>query len=56
MNPDDFNIEEIEQMEPEFKECPHCGGAGHVDNGVIFWHCPLCHGTGEVEIAKEGEN
>lgn len=53
MNPDDFNPEEIEQMEPEFKECPHCGGAGNVNNGIIRWTCPKCHGTGEIEVKEE---
>ena len=55
MNPDDFNPSEIEQMDVEFKVCPHCKGSGYVTNGIIDYRCPVCLGT-EVVPAKEGEN
>ena len=55
MNPTDFNPEEIEQMEVEFKECPRCKGEGAVSNGIISFHCPVCHGCGMVPV-KEEEN
>jgi len=55
MNPDDFNPSEIEQMEPEFKECPHCKGEGEVSNGIIKFTCSVCGGC-EVVPVKEGEN
>ena len=56
MNPDDFNPSEIEQMDVEFKECPHCKGEGEVDNGIIKFTCPVCEGCEVVPIVKEGEN
>jgi len=54
MNPDDFNPSEIEQMEVEFKECPHCKGEGRVGNGIIKFTCPVCGGC-EVVPIKEGK-
>ncbi len=54
MTADDFNPSEIEQMEPEFKECPHCKGEGEVDNGIIKFTCPVCGGC-EVVPIKEGK-
>ena len=50
---DDFNPEEIEQMEVEFEECSICQGCGYMWNGIITYRCTVCHGTGEVEVRKE---
>ena len=55
MNADDFNPSEIEQMEVEFKECPHGKGEGRVGNGIIKFTCPVCGGCEAVPV-KEGEN
>jgi len=54
MTADDFNIAEIEQMEVEFEECPHCKGEGEVSNGIIRFTCPVCHGC-EVMPVKGAE-
>jgi len=52
---DDFNPSEIEQMDVEFVECPHCKGEGEVDNGIIRFTCPVCGGC-EVMPIKEEEH
>jgi len=49
----DFNPSEIEQMEPEFEECPHCKGSGYVTNGIIDYRCPVCHGCEVVPVKGE---
>ena len=59
----DFDPAKIEQMQVEFKPCPHCGGAGYakakelVDprcfGFVTRIICPVCFGTGEVEMEVE---
>jgi len=51
MNPEDFNIEEIEQMNPEFKPCD-CED-GTVSNGIYRFTCPKCHGTTEIVVKEE---
>lgn len=45
---DEFDTVKIEQMEVEFKICPHCAGEGLRNNGIYTFTCPVCHGTGEV--------
>lgn len=53
---DDFNPEDIEQMEVvEFKPCTNCKD-GSVTNGLWFYTCPLCHGTMEIPVIKEGDS
>ena len=54
MKPDDFNPSEIEQMQVEFKACPHCNGEACKDNGIFIIACPMCFGAGEIPV-KEGE-
>ena len=56
MNPDDFNPSEIEQMQVEFKECPHCKGEGEVGNGIIKFACPRCGGCEVVPVKEEEKN
>jgi RecJ-like exonuclease len=53
-------------MQPEYKECPECGGTGRLeyDKPIVDWNnggfidsewgdCYVCNGYGEVEIEEE---
>jgi len=54
MNPDEFNITEIERMNPEFEKCQVCDGSGYTWNGIEIHRCTVCAETGEV--VKEVKN
>lgn len=51
-----FDPAKIEQMQVEFKTCPHCGGAGYRNNSIYSFTCPVCHGTGDVEKEGQGDD
>jgi hypothetical protein len=53
-------------MQPEYKECPECGGTGRLeyDKPVVDWNnggfidsewgdCYVCDGAGEIEYEEE---
>jgi DnaJ-class molecular chaperone len=56
MNPNDFNIEKIEQMEVNFETCPKCKGGGIIWNEYTRFNCPVCNGNGDLPLSERREN